>query len=566
MGSLREGLFKKRWPVWLKSEDGFSLFELLIAMFILFLIVMAFTPFLLASIGYIHYAGDKSEALYEGQSEMEVSIAEKSAEEESKELEFIFDDTTITVRGGIVDVLETKPESKASAWLSGFIPYIPSISADPSFLIEGYSEVPIEVELHDPPSQDALENLASDYIVIYEHSGPKIDEVPYTICNNNDKQCLEFYFPEGLPNSRSPYMITLTLHVYDEELEEEIEIFLETRLQIALPYAVAVGGGQSIFMSPNIGDIWKSKPHSTLTSGTGMFNDIIWTEQEYVAVSNTGRVIHWINRQDPQRAFEFTADKRLNSIASDADGKLVAVGNDGYMIYSNNVEKWHAEDGTTIDKAGNNNLMSVSWNDYSGKFVLVGDSGTILYSNDNGVTWDTEIVDWAEEDQGGDDVDFRGIAHGPNCSIAVGKGNEGAVIYKSIGDNWEKVQNSIPDEVSENELNDIIYDNSVYIIDGKTYENDRFLAVGEDGTILLIAYDNEVNDLDIDVIESDTNFTLNAIDWAQFGGNQGYYLAAGESGVITTWTGLDTDNWEKIDPSVTGINQNINGVAIRWTP
>ena len=126
-----------------KSENGFSLVELLAALIILTIIIFAFTPLLLASIENIHYAGDKSEALHEGQSELEVDIAELRTVD-GHELEFIFGDqeegnyTSIIVAGGLVEVDKSKGE--ASAWLSGFVPNVPTISIDPSLEREGYDD------------------------------------------------------------------------------------------------------------------------------------------------------------------------------------------------------------------------------------------------------------------------------------------------------------------------------------------------------------------------------------------------------------------------------------------
>lgn len=545
----------------LKSERGFSMFEVLIAMFILFMIVMAFTPFLLASIGNIHFAGDKSEALYEGQSEIEVSIAEKDTEEGSKELAFEFDGATITVRGGIVDVLKTKPESEASAWLSGFVPYIPSIEADPSLLVEGYNELSVEVVLTDAPSDNAFDELAVDTITIYDHNGQKIHELPYDICENTDQQCAEFILPEGLSNSRSPYMITLILEVYDEELEEYIEIYLETRLQIAMPYAVTAGSGQDLYKSPDARDIWKNKSHDAIGSGT--FRDIIWTGYEYVAVANTGRIVYWKNRQEPKRVSGFDDAPALNAISVGADGWLIAVGDAGHVVTTDSVDEWDEGDLLKVNEADDNDLRAIHWNESEGKFFTVGSGGKILSSIDNGLSW-TEIIEWADED--GDNVTFEGVAYGDSCWLAVGRqSDEEAVIYKSTGGSWEKVEN-LPGEIADKGLNDVIYDDSSYTVGDQTYDHNRFIVVGDNGAMLALTSDNGWEDLNVEIWDSGTTATLNAIDWAQFYSDRGHYIAAGENGTITTWTGLGTDSWVQVDPGSPGIDENINGVAIRWTP
>jgi len=94
------------------SNQGFSLVELLIAMLILMLIIFAFTPLLVRSIQTIGYAGNKTEALYEGQSELEVKMAERETAEGTI-LEFVFvgyPDVTISVPGDSIYELTEKGE------------------------------------------------------------------------------------------------------------------------------------------------------------------------------------------------------------------------------------------------------------------------------------------------------------------------------------------------------------------------------------------------------------------------------------------------------------------------
>jgi prepilin-type N-terminal cleavage/methylation domain-containing protein len=127
-----------------KSEKGFTLVELLVAMLMLTLIVFAFTPLLVGSMERIHFAGDKSEALYLGQSDLEVDIAERNTVD-GHELVFTFGDTVITVPGGLAEA--ERLEGSATAWLSGFVPFVPSINLylAPLPLVEGYDPTPIVV-------------------------------------------------------------------------------------------------------------------------------------------------------------------------------------------------------------------------------------------------------------------------------------------------------------------------------------------------------------------------------------------------------------------------------------
>lgn len=120
-------------------NEGFTIVEVMIAITILVIIVFAFTPLLLGSIQRITYAGDKSEALYQSQASVEADISYKETID-GYEVEFIFDkdgdQTTIEVPGGFIDSPQNKGE--ATAWLSTFLPYVPSIILSTPFLTEGY--------------------------------------------------------------------------------------------------------------------------------------------------------------------------------------------------------------------------------------------------------------------------------------------------------------------------------------------------------------------------------------------------------------------------------------------
>jgi Tfp pilus assembly protein PilV len=58
------------------SEKGFMLAEILVALFILTIIIIAFTGLFANSFGGIFSAGHKSNALYEAQADMEENIAD----------------------------------------------------------------------------------------------------------------------------------------------------------------------------------------------------------------------------------------------------------------------------------------------------------------------------------------------------------------------------------------------------------------------------------------------------------------------------------------------------------
>lgn len=521
------------------KDNGFSLIEVLVAILILTLIVFAFTPLLLSSLRNIYYAGDKSEALYEGQSELEVSIAEQITDG-AGELVFHFegdenyDDVTIKVSGGIVDILKTKTGSEATAWLSGYVPFIPSLQLDPSLFTEGYQESTVEAIVKDAPP-GALEDANDKYLTIYDVQNFEVSKPIYTVCSNgNNYECAEFTLQKGLTNSKSPYLATLALDLQDGN--DTIEIFLQARLQVVLPYAVAVGSGQTIFISPDAREIWNDRPHNAM--GTGTFNDITWTGFEFIAISSSNRIISWSDRKEP---FEvYNSSSSLNSVDS-GSGRIVVVGDGGYVNTSGKVDQW--DSGFTVSEANGNTLWSVGWSDTMGEFVAVGSEGTIIASSD-GLNWNNKSPEGVE------DVNFYGVASFNSNWLAVGENTEGKIAYLSAGgnNNWEKIDN----------INGIGRLNSVIA------DDEGFVIVGDNGSVYLLS-NNDSNwgeGVDVITMNSGTSNTLHAVDWARFGSDDSYYIASGNDGTIITWDGI-SENWSSV---TTSIDQNLRGVAIRWSP
>jgi len=83
-----------------KKEEGFTIIEVLIALTILVIIIFSFTTLYTTSFTGIFRAGDKSEALFDLQEEIDNAIAEgPSSEFEEATLTIKFDNEEVTVSG-----------------------------------------------------------------------------------------------------------------------------------------------------------------------------------------------------------------------------------------------------------------------------------------------------------------------------------------------------------------------------------------------------------------------------------------------------------------------------------
>ncbi len=557
---------------------GFSLVELLVMMVILLILVLAFTPLLVSSIKHLQYAGDKSEALYLGQAEMEFSIVEKQTVE-GYQLEFVYGDTTITVPGGLIEI--ENEHGSAQTWLSGFVPYVPTINLflDPLPLVEGYSDIDIIIMGRD------TNFIASDSITIKDKNGQIVGTGSFESAPVEERSALPadyngldiptdydqygvFTFTSGKINALSSYMVEL---VWVIDADNSIGGKARARLQIVLPYAVTGGSGQSLWVSPDAGETWNLKQRDF--TGVGTINDITWTGFEYVAVTSNGSLITWTNNNPAIRSDWFSG-LDLQAVTS-GSGLLVAVGSNQSIIYSWNLADQNSWNTVTLEDACT--LYDVAWSDQELQFMAVGSNGAIFSSAD-GASWQTEVISSAEvststeiigeptaETESGigiSSLTFYGVVYGNGTWLAVGldgsmADDEAGVIYVKNGTAWEEVDTGI----SSKALYGIAYGG-----------NTGFMAVGREGTVLSsingAAWQTVtlVDKVGINLQSSD-NFYAVIRDNARgrYVGPEGsevlhyQFIVAGENGLILAKSdGLDY--WE--DYSIV-TESSIKGVAVR---
>ncbi|HSW35683.1 MAG TPA: prepilin-type N-terminal cleavage/methylation domain-containing protein [Candidatus Limnocylindrales bacterium] len=527
----------------LKSEQGFSLLELLMALLILMVIVIAFTPLLLNSIERITYAGDKSEAIYMGQSDLEVAISERITVD-GHELVFTFDTTEISVPGGLVEAKTT--EGRAEAWLSGFVPFVPSISLylNPLPLVEGYNATEIIIMGHNTNFNLAL--TQDRRIEFYDKKGLAVPvnsydfgirslaSLPEDVPDNFDEYA-SFRLSPGLTNSNSIYRVELSW-----EIENDIMVTVRSRLQVVLPYAVTVGDPPGMWISPDAEKTWRGKSQAGLT--LGRLNDIVWTGFEFLAVDAGGRVVSWRDEKDIVASGLASAITSLNAVCSSVDAYIV-VGDTGLIWRSTNAVNW-----MEVHNQGNDNLNAVAWSDDETRFVAVGDRGTLLTSID-GTTWE----DYSDDSLPNTipSATLTGVAYGKNFWVVVGtvagaggSGKNAVILRRSAStdaDPWEEmiINETLPG------LNDVLFDGT------------RFIAVGDSGTVIT-SLDGEVWTL---IEDLGTGVDLNAVAWGAIVDNRDNYIIVGDSGTVLTWTGVQGVPWV-LQPSVT--SGNLHGVAVRW--
>lgn len=533
----------------LKLEKGFTMIELLVAMLILLIIVFAFTPLFVGSIERIHFAGDKSEALYESQFSLEESIAEQITVD-GTEIIFEYGDTLIKVPGGLIDV-ET-PKNQASAWLSGFVPFVPTANLFPMLVIEGYDPMEIVAMGRGTDGGFEIAEQSGGNFIIHDKNKIQVgsplpiknyfsaQDIPsgYEHLSEGYEEYALFDLTTSLLNHSSPYTVWLNWFI-----EGDIEVIVRARIQVVLPYAAAVCTGQRLILSPNARGTWKTKMDFDV--GLGSLNDITWNGFEYIGVTGNGRIFLWRDRRHITVLSKEAGN--YNAITS-GSGRVVAVGNGGLVstaVVTDDFEDYNV--GADI------NLLTVGWSDAKNKFIAAGEEGKIFLST-NGIVWGEPELLEMDVDLIQENITFNGVSHGSGFWLVVGKyketdGSERAIIFKSTLTGWIELKD-FPQAVFGNILNDVIYDGI------------RFIIVGNNGTAVYYKPGEPEDSWEFLSFSATVTNHLLAIDWAIFSEEEDNYLIVGENETIISWTGDLNDSWIVQKHGTTGL-RDIRGVALR---
>jgi hypothetical protein len=212
--------------------------------------------------------------------------------------------------------------------------------------------------------------------------------------------------------------------------------------------SVASAAAQLTVALPGLLDFWASRDSGItadlfgITYGHGLF----------VAVGDLGTIltssdgVTWTNHSiDSSNAFHGVTY---------GNGAFVAVGKLGLILTSPDGVIW-----TSRASGTDHYLKGVAYG--NGVYVAVGSGGGTILSSSNGLTWTVRVLS-AE--------DLNGITFGNGLFLAVGNGalgGESLILTSTNGEMWD-----FPSSGTGKNLR------------GAAYGNDRFVIVGNDGTIL----------------------------------------------------------------------------------
>ena len=181
-----------------------------------------------------------------------------------------------------------------------------------------------------------------------------------------------------------------------------------------IPEYVVVGDNGTILWSNNA-ETWYS-----ITSGTSNnLEAIAYNGTTYVAVGSLGTVVYSDNVKAWNTGTTGTTTLLNDLIYNDDCDKFVAVGGGGKIIISSDGNTWTEQESGTSKE-----LTAISWSE--GRMVITGADATVVISDDNGLTWETNLINANSPDnpQSNKDADATDLILANQAliaNIAVGK-------------------------------------------------------------------------------------------------------------------------------------------------
>jgi len=485
---------------YLINNKGFTLTEVLVALFIIGLLIFTFSPILGYGLKNINSASEKRHDLYEDNGNLQISLAKRDISEGSS-IPVVFEDdktNTYIVNGGIVK----------SGDMEAFMAGAASMAITPVTVNEGYAPSSQGASTMDIKISGKETHFGTKSVLtVRDAKGNTVSGCRLSITN---KENAILRIPLTLKNSGSPYEISITTPVYNGLQTGRSDETVKAELEVNLPRFICAGNSGAVMVSGD-GSYW--------TQGTGVsdtVNDIITGidltsdnnraegKEIFIAVGQNGTILYLKDKNPWIKKTPVSAN--LKSVVY-GNGRYIAVGDNGKIIISDDLLAWHE-----ISSGVTSNLNKIAWN--GSVYVVVGDLGTILCSQD-GASWSKISASAVTREN------LYSVAWLGSRFTAVGE--KGIIISSSDGQIWNKVNTSFQDN-----LNDICANDNLNLI----------VAVGDKGTIVSSGNGGVTWSK---LAKKPTTKDLLSIAW----GN-GVFAAVGKNGAIYTsengasWTSHET--------------------------
>ncbi|MEW9123786.1 MAG: type II secretion system protein [Thermotaleaceae bacterium] len=484
------------------TQKGLTLIEVLVSLTILSILIIFFLPIMTGNFLRIIMAGKNSHNLFQAQSIMETRINDETAFKGAK-LPIVVEKSGVvvynrTISGGIVEADQLKT----------FIPFIPTAELEPRIVDEGYSlgEGTINVT-----GENTNFKAGSSTIKISNDTGYSYSP-SLTVASTTKAS---FNLPSGvnrLTNAGSEYIITITTG-------NEV---VRGKIKVRLPYFVTINGShldgnKSLEVSRSI--LYRENSKLNI----GKITNLFWENQRFIAVgkhSSTEEGILYIMEEGYDWTPKSTGVyQKLNGLAYNGQ-KFVVVGDRGTIITSDDGNHWTPVSGSRIpNEASNRNLNAVSW-------------GSIL--GEDGTTTEYFIA------VGDKYIDTPPAGSNPDHDFGI-------ILISKDGLEWNKVDFPIKASTGDISLDAFDYRN----LKAVTHSSDKFIAVGERGSILILSMNN--SNLEVSSLKTTITSDLNAIIFAN-----NRFVTVGNNGTIKICEDGKANNWDDwFSPTiVSGSNKN----------
>lgn len=436
------------------KKYGFTLVEVIIAIAILGIIIVAFLNLFTFGIMGVFRAGDKGVAYSNAQNEIDTRLA-RGESIETDDLILDFDNMQVTVEGGLVETEQFVNKSKS--YLEVFVPLVPTIHLIPKVNDEGLG-TPVIIGV---VGKYTNFNILSTAQIIDKFGNvvatPTIDVT--------DATHAELEFSVDLVNAFSDYAVRIISPVSGKPDE-----VVRAKYSIYPPMLMAVSANE-VYVSAD-GESWLTRSDISPFPTHADFNIGVFENGSFVTGDSSGGIL--VHREFlGWESKGLYGETNINGIVwSTTDEKYFIVGDSGIIRSTQNFENYNAVHTRSI--SGTINDIGVT---STGKVMAVGSGGLVVYASD-GNTFVEQVVDAS--------VEFKKVlaVHNSINEFYFAVGTNGSMYKSTDAVNWQKITLS-----TTNNINSIRY--RAMNIDDPSIPG-AIVAVGDSG-IILVSYDFGLN-------------------------------------------------------------------------
>lgn len=391
-----------------KRHSGMSLVEVILALAIFGIIMVAFLSMFTGGIIGIYGAGDKGVAYNLAQEDVDTRIA-SGGSVTFNPLTVNFGANTFVIEGGFIDA--SKFFRNKTSELEAFIPILPRIVVTPNVHFEG-TAVPFTIAVVGTNTNFT----AATKVQVLSRTGALIESI--NTINYVDATHFSFEITKNLLNSESDYAIKV--YTARTGLPDEV---VRAKYSVYMPNLIAASNN-SIYVSED-GMNWHKVYTITSTISFGTPNATAYGDKRYLVAGSEGKYLLSSEYQG-MTVVNTGNDIAINDVTwSNFYKKFFSVNDAGIVRSSLTGDSW-AENLPSIGTP----LKGISVTE-SGKILAVGNTNKVYYSSD-GVSWTNVAIT-------GETV-FNDVFAFDNgtTSIYYVIGNTGDMYYSTDAITWTK--------------------------------------------------------------------------------------------------------------------------------